>query len=182
MKIAVLTPSLPERREMLTECMDSIAAQTLQPLAHVVAIDYERVGPAQMLNRLIGCADAIGAEWVALLADDDLAYPGHLETLAGAATDADIIYSWCDVTGRGGWNPNRLFDADALRMGNYIPGNALIRTRLAHELGWRTDAAHGFEDWDFWLRAIRRGARFACVPERTWCYRFHGTNISWIGA
>mgnify|MGYP001606334449 FL=1 len=161
--------------------MFSIATQTLQPVAHIIAIDYEHAGTAAMLNRMIGSAVATGAEWVALLADDDLAYPGHLETLASASNSADIIYTWCDVHGRPGWNPNRLFDADALRAGNYIPGTVLMRTDLANNLGWRTDAAHGFEDWNFWLRAIDWGARFACIPEITWQYRFHGTNISWGG-
>ncbi len=157
--------------------MASIRAQTLEPVAHLVMLDYERVGPAMMLNRMLPAAVATGAEWVAQIADDDLADPHHLETLASATHEADIVYSYCRVEGRS-FNPNRGFDADALRASNYIPATTLIRTSLCEELGWRSDAQHGFEDWDFWLRALDAGARFACIPEVTWTYRFHGSNLS----
>jgi hypothetical protein len=82
------------------------------------------------------------------------------------------------VEGRGAWNPNAPFDAERLRQGNYIPATTLIRAELCAELGWRADAQHGFEDWDFWLRALDAGASFACIPEVTWLYRFHGENLS----
>jgi hypothetical protein len=119
----------------------------------------------------------MGADWVAQIADDDLMLPHHLETLA-TRTDADIIYTYCEVTGRS-WNPNAPFDADRLRRENYIPATTLIRTSLCEELhGWREDSRHGFEDWDFWLRALDLGAEFACIPEVTWQYRFHGSNLS----
>ncbi len=51
-RIVVVTPSLPERADLRAECMASIAAQTLAPVAHVVMVDYERAGPAAMLNRM----------------------------------------------------------------------------------------------------------------------------------
>jgi hypothetical protein len=104
-------------------------------------------------------------------------YPRHLELLAGE-TEADIVYSYCDVIGRGNWNPSAPFDAERLRVENYIPATSLIRTELCAELGWRTDAAYGFEDWDFWIRALDVDARFVCVPFVTWQYRFHGDNLS----
>lgn len=176
-RIIVATCSLPERAAFRAECIESIRVQTLEPIAHLVAVDYERVGPAVMLNRMLPTMIASGAEWVAQLADDDLADPHHLKTLANASHDADIVYSYCRVEGRS-FNPNRAFDADALRASNYIPATTLIRASLCAELGWREDSAHGFEDWDFWLRALDAGARFACVPEVTWTYRFHGSNLS----
>jgi hypothetical protein len=176
--IVVVTTSLPERVDLRAECVASVAAQTLAPVAHFVHLDYARRGPARCLNTLATAAAEIGAEWVAQLADDDVMLPHHLETLA-TRPDADIVYSWCKVEGRDGWNPNAYFDADRLRLENYIPATTLIRTRLCVELGWRPDAAHGFEDWDFWLRALDYGAVFACIAEVTWLYRFHGGNASW---
>ena len=176
-RIVVVTPSLPERADLRAECMASIAAQTLAPVAHVVMIDYERAGPAAMLNRMLPACVATGADWVAQLADDDLADPNHLELLAAHCADADIVYSWCRVEGRS-FNPNREFDEAALRASNFIPATTMIRTRLCTQLGWRDDSTHGFEDWDFWLRALDAGARFVCVPEVSWTYRFHGSNLS----
>jgi hypothetical protein len=140
-------------------------------------VDYERAGPAAMLNRMLPACIAADAEWVAQLADDDLADPHHLELLAAHCADADIVYSWCRVEGRS-FNPNREFDEAALRASNYIPATTMIRTRLCTQLGWRSDSMHGFEDYDFWLRALDAGARFVCVSEVSWTYRFHGANLS----
>ena len=154
----------------------SVAAQTLQPAAHLVGIDYERVGTARVKTRLCQATDA---EFVATLEDDDLADPNHLEVLAAHAANADIVYSWCRVEGRGGWNPNQLFDADRLRHGNYIPSTALLRRSLIVRLaGWKDsrDVPHGWDDYQFWLDALDVGARFVCVPVPTWTYRFWGGN------
>lgn len=172
--ISVITASLPARGAMLAECMASVAAQTHRPLEHLVGVDHAGVGPAALRTRLLAAA---GGEWVAIVDDDDLLYPQHLERLLAASAAADIVYPFCEVDGRD-WSPNRAFDADALRAGNYIPITALIRTGLARSLGWREQAAHGWEDWDFWLRALDVGARFVCLPEVTWRYRFHGGNRS----
>ena len=177
MRVAVVTPSLPERESFRAECIASVNAQTLQPITHLVMLDYERVGPATMLNRMLSSCLAASAEWIAQLADDDLMDAHHLETLVAHSTDADIVYSYCRVEGRG-FNPNSPFDADRLRRENYIPATTMIRAGLCEELGWRSDSAYGFEDWDFWLRALDVGARFVCVPEETWTYRFHGSNLS----
>jgi glycosyltransferase involved in cell wall biosynthesis len=175
-RIAVLTASIPERHELLAECIASVSAQTLKPVQHVIGIDHERAGCVPTMNRMLKSVDA---DWVALLADDDLMYPHHLETLHAHTDEGDIVYSWCDVEGRN-WNPNTPFDADRLRQANYIPSTSLIRKSLIDKLGgWDADAAHGWEDWNFWLRALDVKARFVCVSEITWRYRFMGDNISY---
>jgi glycosyltransferase involved in cell wall biosynthesis len=172
--ISVITPSLPTRPDMLAKCIASVKAQTLKPIEHLIGIDYARVGPSEMRNRLL--ASAVG-DWVAVLDDDDLLLPIHLQKLNDVA--GDIIYGYCEVTGRSEWNPNRGFNADDLKQGNYIPVTALIRTSLLRDLeGWRSKEASysGLEDWDLYRRALDLGATFTCVPEITWIYRFHGGN------
>jgi hypothetical protein len=54
----------------------------------------------------------------------------------------------------------------------------MIRATLCADLGWKRDTINGWEDWDFWLRALDVEARFKCVPVVTWLYRFHGSNLS----
>lgn len=197
MRIAVLTPSLPDRGELLAEAVASVRTQTYRPAAHAIAIDYENDGIGALLNRLAHSTDA---EWLARLDDDDLLQPNHLEVLCSASKDADIVYSWCAVEARGDvpepdvltrnrWLPNQEFDEQRLRAGNYIPATTLVRRSLWAELdGWREDGWRFggdrddpamTEDWDFWLRALDAGARFKCVPVVTWTYRFHGGNL-WL--
>ena len=176
MRIAVLTTAIPERLHLLAECCASVRDQTLQPTTHLIGLDYPHAGNIANLNALARHADDAGCDWLMPLADDDLLSPEHLATLASAG--GDVRYSHCDVEGRD-WNPNRPFDPESLRRGNYIPATALIRTSLARDLGWwREDAAHGFEDWRFWLDALDAGAQFTCIPVVTWRYRFLGNNLS----
>jgi hypothetical protein len=199
--IAVITPSLPERGEMLGEAVESVRAQTLQPSVHAVGIDYARVGIGAMLNHL---ATGLQVEWLARLDDDDLFRPDHLELLASGVEDADVVYAWCEVAprardgqappapevlGRDGWT-NHDFDPNRLRRRNYIPATAaLVRKSLWEELGGWALGSWGIgesprepefaEDWDFWLRALDAGAQFLCIPEVTWTYRYHGENL-WL--
>jgi hypothetical protein len=162
---------------MLAECVASVQAQTVPVDEHHVALDSALSGDNGGLCNLM--LEETDCEWIQLLADDDLLLPHHVETLAPYLDgSADIVYGWCEVTGRP-WNPNRPFDADALRVANYIPATALIRRELAVDLGgW---GGEEYEDWHFWLRALDAGAEFCCVPEVTWVYRFHGANRSWQG-
>jgi hypothetical protein len=201
MRIAVLTPSLPDRGEMLGEAIASVRAQSLRPSVHAIGIDYADVGIGAMLNRLANSTDA---DWFARLDDDDLLKPNHLELLSSRAEEADVIYTWCDVQPRAtedgapeppsvlgptGWIPNQEFDEDRLRSRNYIPATTLIRRSLWREVGgWLEDGmrladgrrdAELAEDWDFWLRALDAHARFVCIPEITWTYRYHGANL-WL--
>ena len=177
--ISVITPSLPSRSAFLAECIASVTAQTHKPREHLVAIDHARLGPSAMRNALLA---GVTGEWVAVLDDDDLLLPNHLELLSKA--EGDVIYTYCEVKGKD-WNPNRDFDADELRQRSYIPATALIRTSLLRDLnGWRepSECPSGFEDWDLYLRALDVGATFTCIPEVTWRYRFHGGNRTDRGA
>ena len=172
MRIAVITASLPTRGtpHLMLACA-SVTAQTLQPSQHLIGVDYAREGSAAARNRLAFAADA---EWLAFLDDDDILYPNHLQVLA--ALGGDIAYTGCDVSGRERWNPYRPFDADALRVGNYIPATVLMRRSFFLRLGGfrpSSEVAHGWEDWDLWLRALDSGAQFRSSGERTWQYRFH---------
>jgi hypothetical protein len=199
MTIGVLTPSVPGRDDLLAEAMASVQAQTVKPTIHVVGIDYERVGIGHMLNQL---ARGIDVEWLARLDDDDVLKPNHLELLSEGSDRADVIYSWCEIAprarngklpaepavlGPAGWIPNQGFDAAALRERNYIPATTLIRKSLWEGIGGWALPGWGVhdsprepefaEDWDFWLRALDAGARFLCIPEITWTYRYHGENV-----
>jgi hypothetical protein len=179
-RVTVITPSLPEREAWRAECRATVAAQAAQAIAvpHLFALDHERAGVAAMLNQLW---PRVETDWLLVLDDDDLLDEDYLLTVAPHLADADVVYTHCRVSG---WQHpaalNRPFDAAALRQGNYIPATALIHRDLVAALdGWQEHPlARGLEDWHFWLRALDAGARFRCVPEPKWTYRFHGSNLS----
>jgi len=190
MKVSAITAAIPSRLDRLSEACESVRAQTVPVDEHLIAIDYARRGTARVVTQL---AMAARNEWVATLEDDDLWLPNHIAVLLDGLVDsrndgpctsgfcADIVYPYCRVEGRD-WDPNSPFDAERLKRENYIPATTLIRRSLIAELGgWRDGVQHGWEDWDFWLRALAAGARFHCVPVVTWVYRFHGGNKTMLG-
>lgn len=167
---------------MLAECVQSVAAQTLRPQAHLIGVDHARHGSSVIRNELAGAA--WDSDYLAFLDDDDLLYPQHLELLADKAeeTEADLVYSYCDVQGRDGWTPNRPFDADQLRVGNYIPVTVLVRAAAFRNAGeFPLEAEHGWEDWELWKRMLDQGCRFACVETATWLYRLHPGSKTYRG-
>lgn len=181
-RIFVITPSLPERGELRTEAAESVEAQLLAPAGHLIGIDHARIGPGRMRNALAGAASAIsGVEsdvWLAFLDDDDTMDCGHLMALSEAFARADVVYSYFRKAGHAPeclQNVER-FDPERLRAGNYIPVTVAIRLRAFHSVGGfrpPQGSEPDFEDWLLWLRLLKAGARFECIPRVTWTYRFH---------
>jgi GT2 family glycosyltransferase len=170
--IEIVTATLPERGRLLADCARSVALQTLPPAGWHIRVDHGREGPAKALNGLV---DAVTADWLFRLDDDDLLEPDHFETLKPYLDGrADIVYTWCAVEGRMARNRFQVpFDPDRLSRDNFVPSAAAIRTSLFRDLGGYdpnpTVTQH--EDWDLWLRALAAGARFLCIPVVTWTYR-----------
>lgn len=173
MNTTVLTASVPKRAGMLAEAMESVAAQTLQPERHLVAVDYARRGGAATYNQLLAQVDT---EWFCCLDDDDLLDDNHLETLVDHICEHDVVYSYCrSVGGSFDWY-NQPFDKERLFTSSPVPITALCRTDLAQKVG-------GFPlTWDYdralWQNIHIAGGRFRTVERATWTYRIHGDNLS----
>jgi glycosyltransferase involved in cell wall biosynthesis len=172
--ISVLTPSLPERADMLAECCLSVRAQTLakSQYHHLVEVDDERLGCSVTMNKLAARAPG---EWLLPLADDDLLLPGALETLLAHAGAGDIIYSPPLVTG----NEDRWWFFQSPPV---LPSCALISADLWREIGGYDQALKREEDRQMWIAALDLGARFVRVDEPTWVYRQWSGNKSFAKA
>jgi glycosyltransferase involved in cell wall biosynthesis len=172
MEVTVITPTIPERTELLGQAIASVAKQNHPVKGHFIGVDLEREGPSPIRNRLI---NSIETEWTAFLDDDDILMPNHFEVMAPFVNEADLIWTWCDSVGRGNFNPNSHFNERRLRQdGNYIPITVAVRTSLLKEVGGFSDAR--LEDWDLWIRLLDAGGRFKNIPTITWTYRFLGEN------
>ena len=171
MQVTVITPTLPERSQLLERCKASVLAQT-EECAHLVAVDHERQGPVRFRNFLV--REEAETEWILPLDDDDTLDPDCVQTLLDHSEDAEIVYPFCRMVGRtDGWVPNKLFTADALFKQNFIPVTALIKRDLFLMLGGYQDVP--LEDWALWQWAYLHGATFRCVPETLWSYH-HGPH------
>lgn len=166
--VAVVTSAIPERLDLLAESLDSVAKQSRQPDEQLICIDYQHRGTAATLNRALR---GVTSDFVAVLQDDDLLYPHHLETLLDNCEGADVVYPRCDAD----WpvvNVDADFNPKLLRFCNYIPATALIRTDTLRKVGgWPDD---NWEDHELWKRLLDVDAVFRKVDVVTWHYRRHG--------
>lgn len=175
---AVITPSIPERAELMVEAAASVAAQTVS-CSHHVYLDHERLGPAIIRNTIM---TRISCEYVAFLDDDDLLDPHHIETLLSACESerADLAFSWYRSVG-GAPEAERIHEWDDYAFGVMLGGRNLIpvtvvanREAILEAGGFQpTDR---YEDYSLWMRMLLDNARFVVVPEETWTYRFAGDN------
>jgi hypothetical protein len=152
---------------MLNELRGDLGQQAV-PYAWAREVDIDGVGPATIRNRLV---EAATTEWVAFVDDDDRIYPNHLSTLLDNSADQDVVYTFCDVEGRS-WEPNHDCHMEVLEAANTIPVTALVRRSAFLEVGGFPLGVRD-EDWGLWLAMKHAGARFRCVHETTWLYRFH---------
>lgn len=154
---------------MLEACMRSVDDQTFKRWEHLILRDTDYEGCAGTVNAL---AREAKAEWLFLLADDDLLLPDCLEKHLAVSENADVVYGPPDVEGEDG--------AQFCGQPPNIPSTALIRASLWAKLGGYDQRLAATEDRDFYERAMRRDtfARFVRLDDVTWRYRFHGANKS----
>lgn len=167
--LTVITSTIPERSQLLNDLGQCIARQTVRPYGWDIATDWDRKGPAHVLNDL---AANVETEWLFRCDDDDLYDDNHFETLAPHLDEGDIVYTWPRVDPPGWIGREELqvqFPLEWLERMNWIASAAAIRTDLWAHLGGLHDVHN--EDHDFWKRAHRAGARFVCIPQVTWTYR-----------
>ena len=171
-KVAIITPTLTRRKNLLAECITSISEQDWAgEVLQCVGYDLKKEGPSKVRNRIVKSIDP-SYKWLAFVDDDDLLFPNHISTLVSCSYGADIVYS--DSKEEGfikDWISGR-FDYEELKKENYIPITVLMRRSMFEKVGGYIDDPPG-EDQRLWLRCALEGARFRYVPKVTWIYRQH---------
>lgn len=180
--VTVVTPTIPDRAEILMDAVDSVQAQTRPAVAHFVGLDADRAGPAATRTMLLG---QVETPLVAFLDDDDVLDPDHLELLGDALerTGADLAWSFHRVEGVNAANtPRPKHDRAAIKLlrggRNCIPVTVVARTAAIRAAGCFL-ATDRYEDYSLWLRMLDAGSTFTCLREETWTYRFLGENRTW---
>lgn len=111
-------------------------------------------------------------DWVCAFCDDDYFLEDNLSRLiaglrAGEFEDADIIH-FPVLTGSGRWGATPEVTFESLRAANHLPMGSFYRKSVFYALnGYQVEVC----DWDFWLRAIKRGYRFKYFPDPVYFFR-----------
>lgn len=208
--ISVVTPAYNAARH-IGETLESVVAQTLPPLEIVVVDDGstddtvgvverfgDRVRVVRQENRGCGAAfnraiaEASG-DYVALCPADDLWEPRKLEWQTEALDrhpEVDVAFGHARRFGLVEDEYPRppatgLLDNDvllpALYEHNFIADpSAVVRRELYDRIGPYREGGDA-EDYEFWLRALRAGARFYYDPRLLVWFRWHGENLTMQG-
>jgi glycosyltransferase involved in cell wall biosynthesis/DNA-binding SARP family transcriptional activator len=195
--VSVIVPTL-NRAEMLKEALKSILNQTYQNFEIIVVNDggedvFELIGNfqdprvkciAHRKNKGLAAARNTGirnasGQYIALLDDDDIFYPEHLETAVDTLSkEIPVIYTDAvrAVYDRCGDDYRLIkknvpysidFDRNKLLVGNLSPVNCFVFEKsLALEAGLFDETLSTLEDWDFWIR-LSSLTSFKHIPKPT---------------
>lgn len=130
-------------------------------------------------------------DWFLFLDADDWILERHLERMVarlGADSALDAVHcGWMRVSPGGVAGPEKyapdvpdMFDLFAQYCA-FQPHACLVRGSLAVAVGGFETALQSCQDWDFWQRIARMGARFGAVREALACYRTRPGSTSLDG-
>jgi len=181
--VTVVIPTF-NRPDMLKDAINSVRRQTVQDIEIIVVNDggedISELASSFNDNRIkfithptnkgLAAARNTGirnasAQYIALLDDDDLYYPDHLETAILQLNEGQkIVYT--DAV-RATYEKNGVgyelvkkhipysidFDRNKLLLGNIAPVNCFVfQKALALQTGLFDETLTTLEDWDFWIR------------------------------
>lgn len=204
--VSVIIPTY-KHRDFVLATLDSVFAQTfmdyevivindgspddtaevLRPLAESGRIRYieqKNTGQARARNR--GIEEAQG-KFIALLDDDDLWPPDKLQwqvkvlegrpELGMIAGPATIIDGAGRPVERSSFVPELSFTKSFSGTHLISPGQTLIRAALLKELNGLNPDIWGADDWDLWLRILKK-SRIVMEDREALLYRRHEGNAS----
>jgi glycosyltransferase involved in cell wall biosynthesis len=118
------------------------------------------------------------AEWVVPLDADDEMEPEFIERCLDASRRGDVVYPNVVMVEEGRERSVSVrFDADTITERNTIACTALIRKALWKKLKGYDEEMRGFEDWEFWIRSVKAGARFVNADTSLRYHRSEGSML-----
>lgn len=199
-RVAIVIPCF-NYGQFVREAVDSALAQTW-PHVEVVLVDDGSTDAATVttLDRLVGPRvrlirtpnrglpaarnagiSATTASLICCLDADDRLAPTYVEKalLLLTLTGTDIAGSWQQNFGldHALHKPGE-FSVENLHWNNQLINASLFRRALWEEVGGYDETfTVGYEDWEFWTRCARAGARATAVAEPLFFYRKHGPSM-----
>lgn len=139
-------------------------------------------GKAKTLNKLM--KECVG-EWIAVQDDDDIWLPKKLERQIKYTDNFDVIgtqITYVDESENPTGNPILAKDDESIKSKSLAGDNqiantsAIFRRKCAEEVeGW-SEILDGIEDFDFWLKIMRKGYKFVNISSPEVLHRLHSNS------
>jgi len=180
--VSVIIPTKPDRAAMLSECLASIHAQTLDADRFEIVSRCSRRWYPEKVNDL---ARSARGDRILFIGDDDKLRPTCLERMLDAAreTGAHVISAGVQTfssAGPGGtFMPNSApWTFESFRAGPPVWITSLVDRAKFLEAGGLDFSRLTFADWALWYELWKIGAKNANVDEILWDYRGHADQAS----
>lgn len=141
---------------------------------HIVIVHQENAGVSIARNNGIRLSRG---EYILPLDSDDKIRPNYLSRAADILDnypDIGVIYPYVQIFGeRYELCEFPSFDAKRLLLYNFIVACSVFRKKLWEDCGgYDPEMKLGYEDWEFWIRVMKKGGKFHLIREVMADYRF----------
>jgi glycosyltransferase involved in cell wall biosynthesis len=149
--------------------------------AHEVFVGHDPLGTiASARNEIAKQAEG---DWLLFLDADDEIAPGFLVAMKRALQQerrvdgTPLLLTPAVSYIKNGKRRSSMFHPEcSLETGNWLIIGTLVERDLFQRVGGFEEYPHGLEDWQFWAKCVKAGARIAKVPRAV--YRAHWNDIS----
>jgi glycosyltransferase involved in cell wall biosynthesis len=162
--ISIVIPCWGEYWQYLSDCLESIEKQTYKDF-EVIIVGTETDLPTA---RNKGIEKAKG-EWILPMDADDRLREDYLEKTIGKG---DIVTTACFNDNESYYLAGKDITIDKLMWGNHIIACSLFKKEVWDKIGgYDENMKLGWEDWEFWIRAVKAGYQVTVIEEALYEYR-----------
>ena len=141
----------------------------------VKLVEKNNGGAASARNAGIKIADGF---YILPLDGDDKISPLYIERTIGKGDIVGVMqqtFGDCEIATIPMENPQ----VKDFLQGNRINNCSLYKREIWEKIGGydECELIKGYEDWDFWLRAVKAGYRVNVIKEKLFFYRKHGNSL-----
>jgi glycosyltransferase involved in cell wall biosynthesis len=174
--IASVERSVPESTELIIVNDGSDNERTLGVLRGLkktgyYILDQANAGVCVARNAAIRVARG---RYILPLDADNRIRPGFVPaaiSILDARPEVGVVHGdWQEFGGRSGVHHVAEFDLDDLLWNNYVDTCAVLRKQLWSDCGGYDPHLPPWGDWELWINAMKRGWRFAYLPQVTFDY------------